>query len=115
MAHAIEIGENGQAKAVYVGKPAWHKLGTVLPEGTIITLEELLDLSGTNWQVMSERPTLMTEFGITVLDNKSLYRSDNGKVLHTTSLTYQIHQHTEIAEQAQAVLDIAGEFGLDFA
>ncbi len=115
MAHAIEIDENGQAKAVYVGKPAWHKLGTVLPEGTVVTLQELLELSGTNWRVLEQNPTILTEFGVTVLDQRALYRSDNGKVLHVASPTYAIHQHTEVAEQAQAVLEIAGEYGMDFA
>lgn len=121
MAANIDINETtGQANAFYLGRPAWHGLGQVLPEDhRISTVEELLTLSGTNWSVREAPVTYMGQLdgGEAVMKdapNRVLYRSDTGSHLHTCSETYQVHQHREVAQAGIDALTVAGDMGIDF-
>lgn len=57
MAHALEIGTNGEVAFASLREPAWHKLGTVFTEE--VTTSDMLKLAHLNdWNVRLEDVTL---------------------------------------------------------
>lgn len=51
MAHNLNI-HNGRASMMYVGEPAWHKLGTSLPK--LATSEEAIQAAQLDYQVQKK-------------------------------------------------------------
>lgn len=107
---------NGKAASLYVGALPWHNLvGTHLPAGTVLTTTQMLEASGTNWEVQEAPVQYVTPHGVHTADKRVLYRSDNGAFLHVCSPTYQIHQHTLLAGIGEEAFSVAGEMGIDMA
>lgn len=99
MAHEM----NGRDHALYVGKPAWHRLGTVM-EVPPATVAEALNAARMSWQVESAPVEVA---GRTVPGFAANVRSDTREVLGIVSEGYRRVQNAE----AFALLDGARELG----
>lgn len=112
MSHGIEI-INGVAQMAYVGQPAWHGLGTELPEGA--TPEEMLKAAGLDWEVL-EIPLSAERNGKSInTGRKALVRSSDDSVLDVVSSNWHPVQNEEafsffnqFTETGGMQMDVAG-------
>lgn len=93
MAHEIET-------AMFVGKGAWHGLGTVLDSPP--SIDEALVVSGLNWTV-SERPLLTTGISVGGLQevttgHKAIVRDTDGRVLGVVGAQFKPLQNAKAFE-----------------
>ena len=94
--------ENG----FFVRKPAWHGLGTVLPD--YVEREEAFRLSGQDWTVEKQQLLrVTTEWGtrVAVPGHFAAVRSDNAGLLGIHQDSYEVLQNTEGWDLAEAVAD----------
>ncbi len=111
MNHGLDLKENGDA-ALYLmsDAPAWHGLGTVVPEG-LRTGAEVLRAAGLDWEVLQtphafRNPvTGKLEEITTQFDN---YRSDTGQFLGTVGKIYHPFQNLT----AYSILDELLGYGM---
>lgn len=90
MAHAISIS-NGFEEAAFARQPAWHGLGTVLPD--VPDSETMIQAAHLNWTV--ERQPLQTSGGIEIPDHFATVRTDTSEPLGVVGSRYQIVQNRE--------------------
>ena len=89
MAHNLNI-TNGRASMMYVGEPAWHKLGTPLPR--LATSNEALQAARLDYRV-EKRPLQAVLSGrtrVAVDDHFATVRMDTGKVLGVVGERYSV-------------------------
>lgn len=95
-----------------VGQPAWHGLGTVMPEGQV-TPREALQVAKLDWRVQVA-PVFARTFvqggaddGTPILrpapDHRAIVREDTGDVLGIVSDGFVPVQNTDLAELLQAL------------
>lgn len=95
-----------------VGKPAWHGLGTVLPEG-IVTPKDALRIAKLDWRV-NVAPIFAQDTvrggpidGAPIMraapDHRAIVREDTGDVLGIVSDGFRPVQNEELAELLQAL------------
>jgi phage/plasmid-like protein (TIGR03299 family) len=109
MAHALEIGANGETAFALRGEPAWHGLGTVFDQNEIVTTSEMMKLAHLNgWNVRLEDIPLpkgyraTTTSQLVVRDNPF----DNGTdVLAVVGDRYNVVQNEELFDFGDAMLD----------
>lgn len=95
MAHEIEDNN-----AMFVGSPAWHGLGTVLPEAPSIA--DAIKLAGLDWNVRME--TLSTPDGKLAPMRATVRESDNS-ILGVVGVDYTVLQNTKAFEWFQPLVD----------
>lgn len=108
MAHNLAFNEDGTAKFFSVRKPAWHKLGTIIPEK--VTASEALALAGLNYEVDKVQRYAQLSDGnfIPHAGGYETIRLDTNEILGSVGERYEVIQN----EQAFAFLDeIAGTKG----
>ena len=97
-----EMYENDHA--LYVGKPAWHGLGTVVENAP--TIAEALELSKMDFDVVLSEP-LIAKYQEEYLTNPSKFhatvRTDTEEVLGVVNKNYKIVQNKELFEIADAL------------
>jgi phage/plasmid-like protein (TIGR03299 family) len=94
MSHEIET-------AMYVGKPAWHKLGTLLANPP--TVEEAIRAAGLDWTVALERLFLAD---LTRIDDRfAVRRESDRKVLGTVGKGFRTVQNKAAFAWFQSFLD----------
>jgi len=94
MAHQLTIRPNGFAEIALARQPAWHGLGTVLPN--LMTSEEALTAAGLDWQV--EKRPLYRKVGdqfVALPQEQILVRVDNEEVLGVVTDHYRVVQNVE--------------------
>ena len=109
MAHALEIGANGETAFALRGEPAWHGLGTVFDQDQIVTTSEMMSLAHlNNWNVRLEDIPLpegyraTTTSQLVVRDNPF----DKGQdVLAVVGDRYNVVQNEELFDFGDAMLD----------
>lgn len=113
MSHDI-TSEDG---LVLHARPAWHGLGTVLPQ--LPTVREALKVAGLEWTI-EKRPLYIAstatmqqdrpfaDSAIQVPDRVALQRSDTGRVLEVVSDRYEVLQNYELADLIDS-LALAGD------
>jgi len=109
MAHALEIGANGETAFALRGEPAWHGLGTVFDQDEIVTTSEMMKLAHLDgWNVRLENIPLpegyraTTTSQLVVRDNPF----DNGTdVLAVVGDRYNVVQNEELFDFGDAMLD----------
>lgn len=107
MAHAVEVGANGQEAFASFREPAWHGLGTVFTEEK--STQEMLDAAYlSNWNVRLEPVTYPK--GYNVLTPSYMVVRDNPfgegiDVLSTVGERYRELQNEELFHFGDALLD----------
>lgn len=101
MAHEVTIEDN----LVMARTPAWHGLGTVVPEA--LTVQGSLQVAGLDWEVSREALTVKGgRFdGLEAPDIRALVRGDTGRVLGYGSGDYTVLQNREVADLIDALAD----------
>lgn len=94
MAHGIET-------ALYVGQPAWHRLGTTIEEAC--TLKRAIELSGLNWRV--SRTPLYLPDGRELSSHVANVRETDGSILGVVGASYKILQNHEAFSRYQEIVD----------
>jgi phage/plasmid-like protein (TIGR03299 family) len=93
MAHEIDFSNN-RANFAYVGQPAWHGLGTELPEGA--NVDQWRINAGFDWQAV-KTPALYNVGGeVLTSDNEIIYRDDTKQPLGVVTDRYKIIQPAEV-------------------
>lgn len=114
MSHEIEIQSNGTASAFFVGEPAWHRLGKVFPEDTILDIPTAIAAAGLDWQVRLQ-PLHMTYDGEDMpVPGYATVRDSDRSVLGVVGQTYKPLQNRDAFNWFQPFLD-AGEATLEAA
>ncbi len=109
MAHALEIGANGEVAFALRGEPAWHKLGKVFDKDQHITTNEMLESALlSNWNVRLE-PLVMPE-GYRNSTTSQLVVRDNpfdqtAEVLSVVGDRYKVVQNEELFAFGDGILD----------
>jgi len=95
-----------------VGKPAWHGLGTVLPEGDV-TPNEALKVAKLDWTVRATPVMAVTSVQggpgdgqplyLNAPDHRAIVREDTGGVLGIVSDGFRPVQNADLAELLQAL------------
>lgn len=90
----------------FVRKPAWHGLGTVLPD--YVEREEAFRLSGQDWtveqwQVLVRKDDVSPRYSVE--GSFAAVRSDTKATLHIHQDSYEVLQNTEGWDLADAVVD----------
>lgn len=110
MNHGLDLKANGDA-ALYLmsDAPAWHGLGTVVPEG-LRTGAEVLRAAGLDWEVLQTPNTQLMPNGRTyeVRDSFVNYRSDTFEPLGTVGKIYHPFQNLT----AYSILDELLGYGM---
>lgn len=99
MAHEISITKDGVAEAAFAVQPAWHGLGTVLPDA--VTAEEMLVAAHLDWTVETapmfvcagNDPKKGERFEVS--GHKAIRRVDTGDVLGVVSDSYRPAQNRD--------------------
>ena len=93
MAHELEM-VNGQIELALAGnKPAWHGLGTVLPN--VPDSAEMIRAAHLDWQVNLEEIALLNKPGIAIPGKRATVRADTGKTLGIVSDSYEVVQNQD--------------------
>jgi phage/plasmid-like protein (TIGR03299 family) len=107
MAHAVEIGQNGEESFASFREPAWHGLGTVFTEEK--STREMLEAAYLhNWDVRLEAVPYPAEYNVikpsymVLRDNPFGLGTD---VLATVGERYRVLQNEELFEFGDALLD----------
>lgn len=87
-----------------VGLPAWHRLGTVLPGDTELTIEEAIKLAGLDWTVSLEE-LQMPKIPHRKVPAKATVRSTDDAVLGVVGTTYRPLQNIDAFRWFQPWLD----------
>lgn len=107
MAHEVEQNKNGDYKAFFVEKPAWHNLGTVLSDAP--TIEEAWHLAYPHTLFkMDLEATMITDDGEKVsmpLQNSKVIVRDDGTEFDTVGSDFELVQPIEILEHFRPLLD----------
>lgn len=107
MAHEVSVKADGTASAIYAHKPAWHGLGTVVPD--LMTTNEMLNGSGIAEVTTRPEPVFVKvgEGYIEVPDYTAVVREGSNDVLGIHGDGYVIE------EFASAFQSIGASFGND--
>ena len=109
MAHALEIGANGETAFALRGEPAWHGLGTVFDKDAHITTAEMLDLAHLgNWDVRLEALPVPEGYRTTTTSQMVVRTNpfDNGTdVLSIVGNRYNVVQNEELFAFGDNLLD----------
>lgn len=89
MAHEIESND----RTIFVGKPAWHGLGTVLPDAP--TVEQAL-AQALPWEPEAV-PLTRNDTG-EVIDHSALVRSDDRSLLSVVTRQYNVIKNSTVAK-----------------
>lgn len=100
MAHELEIGADGKAKAFFVGQPAWHGLGTLLEHPP--TVEEAIKLAGLDWEVELAKLTLPDGQEVS---HKATVRSTDRRLLGVVGPAYVPLQNKDAFGWFQPLVD----------
>ena len=84
MSAAVETG-------FFVGEPAWHGLGTVIPEDQYVGVQEGLKLSGLDW--LAEKVPMYLADGRVVPGKSAVVRSTDGSILGTVGTDFTVVQN----------------------
>lgn len=104
MSAELDRKGNGEAAVMLIGQPAWHREGTVLPEGHPATrdLALAMEVSGTDFEVEKRRhaiPVTDPETGEVTwtksLDSWSVVRTDRQQVIGTVGDVWQPLQNAQ--------------------
>lgn len=96
MAHLIDFSNN-RANIALVGQPAWHGLGSILPQNA--PLEVWLKEAGMEWEAKKAKSFFIDDEGVSQpSESHVVYRSDTKAELGTCSDRYQIVQPKEVIE-----------------
>jgi phage/plasmid-like protein (TIGR03299 family) len=112
MAHELEI-ENGAANAFFGGNvPAWHGLGTVIPED-VVTTEEALVLAGLDFEVVKVPARIILPSGAIVEPDRKYHtvRDPNGpreKFLGDVGEKYRVFNNQQAFAFGDAMVDNHG-------
>lgn len=117
MASQIEIKKDGTGSAFYVGRVAWHGLGTVVKDAP--TIEEGIKLAGLEWDVsihpMDATVLLPNRDPFTVTaETRMVIRESDGKKLGEVGPNWHPLQNNEAFEWFQPFLD-SGDAKLEAA
>lgn len=108
MAHQISI-VNRVAEAAFAGKPAWHGLGTFLPE--LMTAQQALDEAHMRWQV-EKRPIRFDngsfDVGKIIPDKKAVFRVDTNEYFGTVGSDWTPVQNEQQALFLEALVGEGG-------
>ena len=107
MAHQI----TGTDNMITARKPAWHGMGTIIPEN--VTPHDALKLAHLDWEVREQLLYTIDDSGTettreNVPTHKLLVRSDNNEQLSVVGSDYCVFQNNEVANFINDVL--AGDF-----
>jgi phage/plasmid-like protein (TIGR03299 family) len=94
MAHNFNSG-------FFVKEPAWHKLGTVIPEH--VEASQAIIMAGQDWAV-ENRPCFDENGNELPSFIRRIVRADNGKTLGRCAEMYKPIQNREIYDMAQAIV-----------
>lgn len=93
MAHHLSFTD-GQADFFAVGASAWHKHGTILPAGTILSLEQALELARLNYDV-EKRGVTIDGFGTPSKKAFVTVRTDRLEELGSVGPDYTVVQNRD--------------------
>jgi len=114
MAHALEIGTNGEVAFALRGEPAWHKLGTVFDKDAHLTTSGMLETAHlNNWDVRLEDITIPEGYRSKDLGSLVLRTNpfDGGTdVLATVGNRYKVVQNEDLFNFADGILDGGAEW-----
>ncbi len=113
MAHEIEI-QNGKANAFFVGEPAWHKLGKVFAEGTVLDIPTAIEAAGLNWNVRLQPLHMVYDGENLPVPGYATVRDSDKSVLGVVGPTYKPLQNADAFNWFQPFLD-ANEATLEAA
>jgi phage/plasmid-like protein (TIGR03299 family) len=97
MSHEFETG-------FFVGEPAWHGLGTVVPEDRWVGVEEGLQISGLDW--LAEKQKMYLSDGREVPGKFAIVRNTDGAVLGTAGPDFTIVQNFQAFDWFSPFLDV---------
>lgn len=114
MAHALEIGNNGEVAFALRGEPAWHKLGTVFDKDAHLTTKGMLESAHLNdWNVRLEEIPLPEGYR-SKQTNQLVVRNNpfDGEpdVLAVVGDRYKVVQNEELFAFADGILDGGAEW-----
>lgn len=104
MAHEIEI-QNGKANAFFVGEPAWHRLGKVFDEGTILDIPTAIEAAGLNWDVRLQPLHMIYDGDQMPVPGYATVRDSDKSVLGVVGPTYKPLQNRDAFNWFQPFLD----------
>lgn len=104
MAHEIEVVD-GKAHAFFVGEPAWHKLGKVFPEGTILAIDEAIKAAGLDWTVRLQPLHMKYDGEEMPVPGYATVRDSDKSVLGVVGPTYNPLQNIDAFKWFQPFLD----------
>lgn len=113
MAHEIET-VNGKASAFFVGEPAWHKLGKVFPENTVLDVPTAIEAAGLNWTVRLQPLHMRYDGDEMTVPGYATVRDSDRSVLGVVGPTYKPLQNRDAFNWFQPFLD-ANEASLEAA
>ncbi len=104
MAHEIETDANGEGSAFYVGEPAWHGLGKVLPRDQDLTIPDAIVAAGLDWEVTTAPLVLKDdhEVGVPAFATR---RTTDGSILGVVGPGYVPLQNIEAFKWFSPFLD----------
>jgi phage/plasmid-like protein (TIGR03299 family) len=115
MSHEIEFNETtGNANAFFVGEPAWHRLGKVFEEGTVLDVPTAIKAAGLDWNVRLQPLHMMYDGEDMPVPGYATVRDSDRSVLGVVGPTYQPLQNADAFGWFQPFLD-AGEATLEAA
>lgn len=96
MAHELSF-TNGAADFFSVGQSAWHKHGTVLPSGTVLSLEQAIELARLDYTVEKCDCFFASFAGATTQSKKAFVtvRTDRGQELGSVGPDYTVVQNVD--------------------
>jgi len=113
MAHEIEVVD-GKASAFFVGEPAWHRLGKVFDEGTILDVPTAIEAAGLNWNVRLQPLHMIYDGDQMDVPGYATVRDSDKSVLGVVGPTYKPLQNRDAFNWFQPFLD-ANEATLEAA
>jgi len=105
MAHEIEISPTGTANAFFVGEPAWHRLGKVFPEDTVLDIPTAIEAAGLNWSVRLQPLHMVYDGEDMPVPGYATVRDSDRSVLGVVGPTYKPLQNQEAFSWFQPFLD----------
>ncbi len=109
MAHELETID-GKTSFASVRLPAWHGLGTILPD--YVSGDVMLKTAGLEWEVLFGE---VYDADMCAIEGyRRTYRSDNGKNLGIVGGRYHIAQNSRLMESAEAFSSIGRDYGISF-
>ena len=112
--HEIEINQTGTASCFFVGEPAWHRLGTVFPEGTVLDIPTAIKAAGLDWSVRLQPLHMKYDGQEMPVRGYATVRDTDRAVLGVVGHTYRPLQNIDAFRWFQPFLD-SGDAAIEAA